>query len=84
MQNVVFYTSCLFIREQFLLSFAYFGGGGGTDPTQTTKSKVTGITFLLITLRAHGASCTHSPPRQHHLSVWEFSAYTIRVETAGG
>lgn len=31
MQNVVFYTSCLFIREQFLLSFAYlffFGGGG--------------------------------------------------------
>lgn len=30
MQNVVFYTSCLFIREQFLLSFAYlfFWGGG--------------------------------------------------------
>lgn len=28
MQNVVFYTSCLFIREQFLLSFAFFLGGG--------------------------------------------------------
>lgn len=28
MQNVVFYTSCLFIREQFLLSFAYLFLGG--------------------------------------------------------
>lgn len=31
MQNVVFYTSCLFIREQFLLSFAYLFFLGGAQ-----------------------------------------------------